>query len=259
MVNEELGGNLAASHLLDQGARRLIYLAGYLELHAISRRLSGVRKAVYRRRGQLESSRSARPQDRLGPCVGTSGAAVRCRRRGVLSVGSAGDRQSSSSHRSWDRRTRRPDSSRLRRQPLRIRKQYPSLHRESAGRRMGSWPSNCSSTKSASRPPTPTKRKCWIPHLIPDAARDSRSEPKGTMSLTWSALPIAPDEDFDGAPLLRNEFGLEEGHGSVVRATLHATAHGIFEAYSTASPCPTMYSAQGGAAMSGGCATAATT
>lgn len=46
IVNEELGGYLAASHLLDQGARRLVYLAGYLELHAISRRLSGARKAV---------------------------------------------------------------------------------------------------------------------------------------------------------------------------------------------------------------------
>jgi alpha-L-rhamnosidase len=51
------------------------------------------------------------------------------------------------------------------------------------------------------------------------------------MSLTWSALPIAPDEDFDGAPLLRKEFGLEEGHGQVARAVLHATAHGVFEAY----------------------------
>src|SRR5512133_3597579 len=46
MVNEELGGYLAASHLLDQGARQLVYLAGLLKLHAISRRLSGVRKAV---------------------------------------------------------------------------------------------------------------------------------------------------------------------------------------------------------------------
>ena len=56
------------------------------------------------------------------------------------------------------------------------------------------------------------------------------------MSLTWFALPIAPNEDFDGAPLLRTEFGLEEGHGSVVRATLHATAHGIFEAYLNGEP-----------------------
>jgi alpha-L-rhamnosidase len=56
------------------------------------------------------------------------------------------------------------------------------------------------------------------------------------MSLTWSALPISPNEDFDGAPLLRTEFVLEEGHGSVARATLHATAHGIFEAYLNGQP-----------------------
>ena len=31
---------------LEQGARRLVYLAGFLELHAISRRLSGIQKAV---------------------------------------------------------------------------------------------------------------------------------------------------------------------------------------------------------------------
>jgi alpha-L-rhamnosidase len=56
------------------------------------------------------------------------------------------------------------------------------------------------------------------------------------MSLTWSALPIAPNEDFDGAPLLRTEFGLEEGHGAVTRATLHATAHGVFEAHLNGQP-----------------------
>jgi alpha-L-rhamnosidase len=56
------------------------------------------------------------------------------------------------------------------------------------------------------------------------------------MSLTWSALPIAPKEDFDGAPLLRREFALEEGHGPVTRAILHATAHGIFEAYLNGDP-----------------------
>ena len=59
------------------------------------------------------------------------------------------------------------------------------------------------------------------------------------MSLTWSALPIAPNEDFDGAPLLRKEFGLEEGHGHVARAILHATAHGVFEAYLNGNPSPT--------------------
>jgi len=56
------------------------------------------------------------------------------------------------------------------------------------------------------------------------------------MSLTWSALPIAANEDFDGAPLFRTEFVLEEGHGSVAQATLHATAHGIFEAYLSGQP-----------------------
>ena len=56
------------------------------------------------------------------------------------------------------------------------------------------------------------------------------------MSLTWSALPICPNEDFDGAPLLRTEFALQEGHGPVARATLHATAHGIFEAYLNGQP-----------------------
>jgi alpha-L-rhamnosidase len=56
------------------------------------------------------------------------------------------------------------------------------------------------------------------------------------MSLTWSALPIAPNEDFDGAPLLRTEFGLAEGHGPVTRATLHATGHGVFEAHLNGQP-----------------------
>jgi alpha-L-rhamnosidase len=56
------------------------------------------------------------------------------------------------------------------------------------------------------------------------------------MSLTWSAAPVAPNDDFDGAPLLRTEFELDEGHGPVSQATLHATAHGVFEAYLNGSP-----------------------
>jgi alpha-L-rhamnosidase len=56
------------------------------------------------------------------------------------------------------------------------------------------------------------------------------------MSLTWSALPIAPNEDFDGAPLLRTEFVLDEGHGPVSRATLYATAQGVFKAYLNGQP-----------------------
>ena len=47
----------------------------------------------------------------------------------------------------------------------------------------------------------------------------------------WSATLIVPDQDFDGAPLLRREFRLETGHGDVATATLHATAHGVFEAW----------------------------
>ena len=49
-------------------------------------------------------------------------------------------------------------------------------------------------------------------------------------------MPISSDDDFDGAPLLRGEFVLDEGHGPLVRATLHATAHGIFEAFLNGRP-----------------------
>ena len=47
----------------------------------------------------------------------------------------------------------------------------------------------------------------------------------------WSAVLISPDEDFDGAPLLRKELTLDADHGTVVRATLLATAHGVYEAF----------------------------
>ena len=46
MVNEELGGYLAATHLLQAGARRLVFLAGFPELRLIRRRLAGVERAV---------------------------------------------------------------------------------------------------------------------------------------------------------------------------------------------------------------------
>ena len=52
----------------------------------------------------------------------------------------------------------------------------------------------------------------------------------------WSATLIRPDEDFDGAPLLRHEFRLDTGHGAVRSATLHATAHGVFEAFLSGQP-----------------------
>ena len=50
------------------------------------------------------------------------------------------------------------------------------------------------------------------------------------MTVNWTAQMIAADEEFDGAPLLRGEFTLEDGHGAVTRATLHATARGVFTA-----------------------------
>jgi alpha-L-rhamnosidase len=58
---------------------------------------------------------------------------------------------------------------------------------------------------------------------------------KDTGMPNWSASLICPDEDFDGAPLLRHEFTLDD-HGPVQRATLHVTAHGVCEAYLNAQP-----------------------
>jgi LacI family transcriptional regulator len=46
MVNEELGGYLAATHLIRGGARRLVFLAGLPDLRLIQRRLAGVERAV---------------------------------------------------------------------------------------------------------------------------------------------------------------------------------------------------------------------
>jgi alpha-L-rhamnosidase len=51
------------------------------------------------------------------------------------------------------------------------------------------------------------------------------------MSRTWTASMIAPDDGCEGAPLLRREVSLEAGHGAVVRAILHASALGVFEAW----------------------------
>jgi LacI family transcriptional regulator len=65
MVNEELGGYLAASHLLDQGARSLVYLAGYLELNAISRRLAGIQQAVAAAGASLRVVKA--PNLKIGP------------------------------------------------------------------------------------------------------------------------------------------------------------------------------------------------
>jgi alpha-L-rhamnosidase len=49
--------------------------------------------------------------------------------------------------------------------------------------------------------------------------------------MSWQALMIAADEDFDGAPLLRHEFMLDAGHGAVASATLTVTALGVAETW----------------------------
>jgi alpha-L-rhamnosidase len=49
-------------------------------------------------------------------------------------------------------------------------------------------------------------------------------------AMTWHARMISADEDFDGAPLLRREFSLEEGHGPVRSASLTLSALGVVEA-----------------------------
>ncbi|MBV9922135.1 MAG: family 78 glycoside hydrolase catalytic domain [Pseudonocardia sp.] len=52
----------------------------------------------------------------------------------------------------------------------------------------------------------------------------------------WSAEMIGPDDTFAGAPLLRREFRLDTGHDEVAKATLHATARGVFTASVNGSP-----------------------
>ena len=51
------------------------------------------------------------------------------------------------------------------------------------------------------------------------------------MYLQWSAAMISPADDFAGAPLLRAEFALDDGHGAVVSAELAVSSLGVFEAY----------------------------
>ncbi|HEV7622962.1 MAG TPA: family 78 glycoside hydrolase catalytic domain [Amnibacterium sp.] len=48
--------------------------------------------------------------------------------------------------------------------------------------------------------------------------------------MTLQASMIAADSDYDGAPLLRREFRLEDGHGAVRSAVLKLSALGVVEA-----------------------------
>lgn len=54
--------------------------------------------------------------------------------------------------------------------------------------------------------------------------------------MNWQARMIAADSDFDGAPLLRREFGLDGGHGAVTGATLTLSALGVVEAWINGRP-----------------------
>jgi alpha-L-rhamnosidase len=51
------------------------------------------------------------------------------------------------------------------------------------------------------------------------------------MRSEWSALMISPVDDPTGAPLLRRQFTLDDGHGPVVSAELSVSSQGVFEAY----------------------------
>ena len=51
------------------------------------------------------------------------------------------------------------------------------------------------------------------------------------MYAEWSAAMISPVDDFAGAPLLRAEFALDDGHGAVMSAELAVSSLGVFEAY----------------------------
>ncbi len=80
-----------------------------------------------------------------------------------------------------------------------------------------------------------------------------------TALLPWSATMIAPNEDFNGAPLLRKEFALADGHGLPVKAILRATSFGVFEASINGRPVGEDVLSRAGVPTSGGSVTAATT
>src|SRR6478752_5581446 len=47
---------------------------------------------------------------------------------------------------------------------------------------------------------------------------------------------IGANDDLQGSPLLRREFGVDQGHGAVTGAVLHATARGVFTALLNGTP-----------------------
>ncbi len=51
------------------------------------------------------------------------------------------------------------------------------------------------------------------------------------MDVAWVAAMISPAAELDAAPLLRADVVLDEGHGAVRLAVLHASSLGVFEAF----------------------------
>jgi alpha-L-rhamnosidase len=51
------------------------------------------------------------------------------------------------------------------------------------------------------------------------------------VTVIWQASMISPAEELAGAPLLRREVTLDDGHGEVASASLHVSSLGIFEAF----------------------------
>lgn len=54
--------------------------------------------------------------------------------------------------------------------------------------------------------------------------------------LLWTASLVHPVDDRSGAPLLRREVALEDGHGPVTSAVWHVSAQGVFEAAISGTP-----------------------
>src|ERR1700693_5843063 len=88
---------------------------------------------------------------------------------------------------------------------------------------------------------------CWISSVVRclraepqastfDQGRWARRAGRGAgteMSdpVTWVAEMISSVEELAGAPLFRREFSLDSGHGAVLRAWLHISSLGVFEAF----------------------------
>ena len=52
--------------------------------------------------------------------------------------------------------------------------------------------------------------------MVPSApATDQPADGVVEAAIDWTARLISPDDDFAGAPLLRTEFALEDGHGEI--------------------------------------------